>query len=925
MSNIKRATALRKTLLLGTVAGVAAVYAPSISAQDQSADISLEEIVVTGSHIRRDGYEARAPINVINRSDFTDQGASTVVDIVKYLPVNTGSFLTQETGSLIGTSQFNIRGLGTGSSLTLINGRRAGKSATADGLGNQFFDVNQLPLSMIERIDVQTDGAGVTYGSEAVGGVVNIVTRKGFEGFEISGKMASSSHDQWNVSIATGAKSDKGSINLYATYYRQTRNDRSDFQWLRERIGPERPDGNSALTSSSGAPGTWQRALFDDNGVFLGTSGNTIPDPDCEEAGGILSGGRCRHSFEDQVSVIPEETRIQAFAEAEYNLTDELRVFTEISFSNNEVDRTNGPNLFRNGLAGGNMYIPADHPFNFYVSDGADGIMYIDPTQWDNSIHQAVDLTCQCRPLGDEFNGDRSEFDREFRYNYYRALGGVNYEINDSWYIEADFIYNKAERSNRAAYGYVASELNKSLLNGTFNPFGTRTTNPTLVSPKDGVSVAALDYDDFAKWHHRSLTTAVAEQSVADLIVSGDAFEMSGGMVGIAFGGQFRDETFIQHNDPLSSVGLGSTPDTSPLVIQGSTKVYAVFAEALLPVTADLEVTVAARHEKFSGGVKTTDPKIGARWQMTDDIALRASYGTSFQLPSARQKSSSSSTQFLDDPAILGANGNMTCDGGNASNTTINVTGSDDLQPQTAKNVNAGIVVQKAGFSGSIDYWRFDYTNLIGPDGVAQAIVSGECNGGVFQADPRVIRSPSGQVRSVNLSNGNFGGVVTDGLDIQAGYTFPDSDYGQFGLRGSLSYVNKFDVDREGNGDIWAGAGTRNFANPFNSVPRWRGNVRLNWNLDVHSANAAIRYISSYENDQGTDSPKIGSWASMDLRYSYAMPELFNAETARISIGVNNVFDKKPPALADRQRPGYDATVHDIRGRMVYAEFSIGF
>ena len=261
-------------------AAIAAVCLSSVvHAQEAAANktkaADLEEVVVTGSYIRRDVFDNATPLTIVSREDFVNAGASTILDIARYLPVNTGSILYQEAGDLVGTSQFNLRGLGLGSTLTLINGRRAGKSAVADGDGNQFFDINQLPLSMIERIDVQTDGASATYGSDAVGGVVNIITRKGMQGFEASFKGNSGVSDSGSVSLAMGAKNDTMTANLYATYYHQDWATHSDFPWILDRLG--------VFTSSSGSPGNYRKAVLDSTGKFL--SAENLPEEWAMESG----------------------------------------------------------------------------------------------------------------------------------------------------------------------------------------------------------------------------------------------------------------------------------------------------------------------------------------------------------------------------------------------------------------------------------------------------------------------------------------------------------------------------------------------------------------------------------------------------------------------------------------------------------------
>lgn len=896
----------------------------SASAQDEDTITEFDEIVVTGSHIRRSGYESRAPIQVIDRNAFQQQGASTIVDIARNLTVNTGSFITQETGSLIGTSQFNIRGLGPGSTLVLINGRRAGKSATADGSGNQFFDVNQLPLMVIERIDVQTDGASATYGSEAVGGVVNIVTRKDFDGLEMMGRYENSSNSAYSLNAAFGQEAERGSFALYGTYYNQTRNSRSDFDWLTERVSDAR------FLSSNGMPGNFQQAILDlGTGAFAGTSGGENPDPDCIAGGGVTITGsnRCRANFRDQVSIIPEENRVQLFAEGNYNITDAIRAYGEMHFSNNEISRTQGTSLFDRGEAGGRMLVPADHPFNFWVSDGADGITYIDPSQWDNSIHTAVPLRVRGRPFGvEEFFDTDFDQDLEFRLNYFRALGGVAFDLGDNWQADVSYVYNKSEWRQSTPFQYVAANLNAALADGSYNPFGTRIVSPSLVSPKDGNSIAGITENVLNNVTYTQVDEAEATQAVLDVVFSGDAFEFNGMPVGVALGGQHREETYFFRQDALTQAGLGGRNNESVADIDGDQDVYAAFAEVLFPVSDNFEISAAIRREDFGGGTgATTDPKISARWQATGTIAIRATYGTAFQAPSVRQTGESVSTAFINDPFTSDANGNLVCGVSTAQNNTVIRTGGDaNLNPQSAKNFNAGLVITPAsGFSLSLDYWRFDYSGLIRPDANPQAIVDADCADDGIANDPRVTRSVSGQLSGISVSFINTGNVVTDGLDARLGYKFEETEAGNFSLDGTVSYVNKFDISSD-DGNVIDGAGSRNFSNPFASVPKWRANGTVAWQYGKHSATATVRYISSYLNDQLDDGSRVNAWTSLDMRYGLALDGLTGVP-AVLSVGVNNVFDQDPPSLGQDVRPGYDANVHDVRGRLLYSELSFRF
>ena len=207
--------------------------APPVLAQQ---DDAVEEIVVTGSHIRRTEYEGRAPIQIVDAQAIELIGAAQPVEILKELTVNSGSQYYNETNDRAGVSQFNIRNLGLGSTLTLINGKRAGIAAVADATGTDFVDINQFPLAMFQRVEVLTNGASATYGSQAVAGVANIITRKGFEGLEISGGYSTAEIDAWFLNLAAGAQFEQGGFNIYMTYYEQDDQGRSELPWLNDRL-----------------------------------------------------------------------------------------------------------------------------------------------------------------------------------------------------------------------------------------------------------------------------------------------------------------------------------------------------------------------------------------------------------------------------------------------------------------------------------------------------------------------------------------------------------------------------------------------------------------------------------------------------------------------------------------------------------------
>jgi iron complex outermembrane receptor protein len=977
-----------KATAISTGIAMALGTAPNASAQDEG----IEEIVVTGSHIRRSEFDSRSPVQIVDQEQFELIGAVQPIEMVKELTVNSGSAYYNETNDGQGISQFNIRNLGLGSTLTLVNGKRAGIASIGDATGTDFVDINQFPLAMIARIEVLPSGSSATYGSQAVAGVANIITRKGFEGVEISGGYSTSEIDAWHLNLAAGASHDNGGFNIYATYYEQDRQGRSEFDWLDDRLNGAGIPGRSRFLSGTGSPGSVERATLGANGEatsvripnpafdptctvdcaseFLGAIRQ--PDADCEGAGGVigdpadtgLNPNTCRYNFADQVSVIANEQRIQIFTEADWEFNDTVKGYMEASFSNNTVFSSTGGQLLATGKAtnGGTTVLPS-HPFNFYIEDPADplALTYIGPENWDPAIHTGATLRSIHRPLGATVTDVRPQPENRVDINYSRVLTGLEFNLPGDWYLDTSFMWARSQFVD-AVYSSIRSDTYQQLVrDGTWNPFGTRVTNPGLISPKNAADTAncfnaefggcaAGNSDDVKdQWNQRSGENTSMQEKVVDVVASGELFEIGGSMLAAAVGAQYREASYASYPDSLSSAGEDGGEGVSGAVI-GSQRAFAVFGEVIAPIGDIGEVQLAVRNEDY-GDISTTDPKISFEFGLGEYVGIRGSWGTSFQAPAVRQIGRSTSSQFIDDPAsATGPGGSTICNDQQVSNniTTV-VQGAPDLTPQEAENLNFGVVFQTERFRASIDYFQFDYEDLIAPEAGAQSIIDAQCpnnDDSPIVADSRVIRDATGQVRTVVSQFTNIGKVETSGIDIGADYTL---DFGNstFILDVSATLLDSFDVDTDGDGATdFDGAGSRNQSNNFNTMPEVRANSGLTWFAGNHTARVGVSHIGNYDNDQGNNT-EINSWTVWDVLYSYSFNGLIGDGDTTLSIGVNNLLDEDPPALYrgddngvrnDRfnadgtynrgwtDRPGYDDRAgHDLRGQIVYARFKHAF
>jgi iron complex outermembrane receptor protein len=283
----------------------------------------------------------------------------------------------------------------------------------------------------------------------------------------------------------------------------------------------------------------------------------------------------------------------------------------------------------------------------------------------------------------------------------------------------------------------------------------------------------------------------------------------------------------------------------------------------------------------------------------------------------------------------------LTCTGSFEGDQATVISQGAELDPQTSVNYNLGVTLTPTeNLSASIDYWNYDYDDLIVQSESGQAILNSDCADDGIPNDPRIVRTGGGRLDSITTSFVNSGNVVTDGVDLALIYELNLDSIGDLRFDGRGTYVNKFEFT-DGD-DVIDGAGSRNFSNGFHTIPEWRWNAGATWFLGPHAINATVRYIDSYLNDQANNA-KIDSMTTLDMQYSVQLGEIFGNGDTVLYVGVNNALDVDPPALRRNdsdgnlitqeddprswiQRPGYDEYAgHDIRGRIIYAKAVYSF
>ena len=927
----------KQPLVLGIVGALTVILSAEIQAQSEQKEMQeIEEIVVIGSNIRRKrDFDTPSPIQTIGLEEVQSAGAGQVQDLLRLLPVNTGSEISISQSDRQGTSQFNIRGLGVGGTLTLINGRRAGVSTSESG-GVFYTDINQYPTNMIERVEVLTDGASATYGSEAVGGVVNLITRKRFEGFEVGVEYREGTNEASQINLAFGKSLDRGHFTTFVTYYSQTGNYRGDFGFLNARSNAEPLDTSSSFDSGTGGgrynraidpdmDGTYERVDAGDDDDNPVNYSNTVADPNCggtNSVGAIntfVDSNNCRYNFVNQRRLIAEEERFQVFSQFNYDLTDSVSIFGEFSYSSNEIRDAIGGAVLRTTTDNGGFFVPANHPFNYFV-EAANGELAYDEAAVMAGSKEAVDVIFRGRPLT-TFDGELAD-DITRQFSNIRAALGVNAELSEKWSLDVSYMIASTKFTDSQPRSYNADAFRSAIGSHAWNPFLIASTNPAAVSVKDGVTTAGNDARDLAQFSTTRVFVRESAQSIFDATFSGDLFKLpNSNIIAVAAGFQYRKFNYSDIPDSLSYFQLDGRGDPVVSIDNATQDVYALFGEALIPATNDLEIQLALRYEDYAEqGGDTLDPKIGVKWDIANSgVQLRGSWGTSFRAPSIRQIEGSVNSGTLEDAGDALVMGDSCKVDDIPSNNAAQITLGGDLDPEDSTNFNFGVVYQAASsFTASIDYFTYKYKNLIQEGESFQEIVRNECSTGTFQPDPRVGRDPAGQLNNVTSSFINVGQVDVNGLDINLSYTFERVLGGTLVLDLKSTYVITFDIDENGDGTAFNGADNRNSFIGFGSTPDFRVNVGATWRNSRHTASVFARYIDGYRDETpSNESAAIDSQTVVDLQYGIVLDGAKG--TTNFTVGINNVFDKEPPEVeSGSERNAYDHEVHDPRGRIFY-------
>ncbi len=885
----------------------------------------LEQVTVTGSRIKRtQQQDVATPLTRYNLEDLQSLGVSDARDLMQLLPSNAGAQNNADSLSqnyTVGTSNINLRGLGVSSTLVLLNGRRQAVSALPTVDGSSFVDLSALvPTLALEQVEILEDGAAAVYGSDAIAGVANFVTRSDYQGFEVSVEHRERTRDS--------ALSEDRMELVYGRRFMESGNVLFALSYLdRTPLIMDEVDWRTPSWSSAANPGNF--IVLADTVLADGTPlapGTITAAPHCARhvppasyippqalAGNPGTHSVCRFDYSPQITIGPEEERLQAFAQLGFDFGEQVRLTVELGYAHNNISRAISPSL--PAISPKLAYIPAAHPGNPFRDSNDDpvALRYIGRIYGVDEPFETNDFDNETRRMALIAEGDATDH-LSWELSLIHARSEIDWRVPDTRYRHLQNAMGAdAGDAGLLGVGPDCPGRRDGLQGGDvclfYNPFSV--ANKVLAMTWDGRAFGGPRSGTAAEQAFMrrylladSVATAESELDVIEAVVTGDGLSLpDGSPVGYALGVQYRDESirsdFNQFSNDFEFSFIGGNPDYS-----GSRDALAVFGEVLLPLGPDLEATLGARHEDYGGAIgSTTDPKVSLLWTPTDILSLRASASSSFRAPSLHQ------TQ-----GVQATYSDVREDGRQffVPNLTY---GNRNLSPETATSLNLGGSVVLENWELGLDYWSFRFENALAREN-PQEVVDTDAQHVAAGGDSRVDRTDDGTITRVNTRYINTDEIRTSGLDVSVRGQFQTAA-GRFLSRLNATRVLEYDITRPDGQEI-DGAGYLNFANIGSPMPKWRGTLHLAWQRGGHQAGLTINHTDDYRYRRtATATDRIDAFTTLDLQYRLELAGLLGPEAdTALTAGILNVTDEDPPDV--NIGGGYDPRTADPRGRRAY-------
>jgi iron complex outermembrane receptor protein len=913
---------LLATAALLALAGAAGAQTPSSEPAPAPAaeePAKPQRVIVTGSAIRRIDGDSALPVQTITREDIDKLGVTTASELIARLSAaannltDGGSIQTGGYHDQTGFNAANLRGIGVSSTLVLLNGRRMANFASpGDDAG---VDLNNIPAAAIHKVEVLLDGASALYGTDAIGGVINFITRKDFRGVDLNVYGSATQEGgagKTSASVAAGLGDMEGQgFNLFGVldFQRTERLSTSQRQFISDLRIPERLP---YLLSSAPAPGNLrltssQFELLSEGGFSVMPDGRPIENrtvnlnaPDCNPPhslylpAGIGGTDGCTYDFMRDIELYPKSEKTSFLGRGVLRLGGGHELFAEVSYAQAKT-----------WYVGTSNRIDGEVPVSLIPEVQGYGLDPEDTITVRARLLEAGRRESELTSTGERYVVGMTGTLGAWDYDW-----GLNHSVNTV--------------ADKVTHGYLRYQaLYDAIYEGRYN----------LLGPNDAEGRALLDSLQVVDTVRRSRATMDA----VDIKVSRPLMKLDGGELGLALGAEVRRERSVYRPSELllSDDILGESTPFDASSTDDARNVGGVYAELLAPVAKGLDLQFAVRHDHYQGVGGTTNPKIGLMYQAAPALKLRASAGTGFRAPSLSdlyRPPQSGSTSILPDPVCMAENDNDL--GFCADFWDTQRYSNANLKPEKSRQFSLGAVFEpNRHWSFSIDYWNIRKSDLISELGDDVILANEDKYGdlihrynedeGLCDYDP-----DDSAICFIELRKDNRGSQKAAGLDLVANWRGESGAWGTFGARlvGTLMLTSK---QQTGNGDPYVSNLGRFVTDGV--VQRWRHTVTLDWDHGPFSASLSNTYLSGYtdhntaiDTDTGeyVDFNKVKAYSLWGLSGSWQVSKAF-----KVRAGVQNLFDTAPPFSNQSYYfiSGYDPSYTDPRGRTFYASAQYSF
>ncbi len=666
----------------------------------------VERVEVTGSHIKRIEKETISPVQVINRKSLEKSGYNSVSDVLRDTTANSFGSVREDSGSnAAGVAHVNLRGLGSSNTLVLLNGQRLPTDAVTGAV-----DLNLIPMAAVERIEVLKDGASATYGSDALGGVVNVITRKNFSGTEVGYKQTTPSltgGKREEVSLVNGVN--RGKLNMInVVNYRKN-----------EVVQSKDRDWSNNGYSMIGSPGSYRNA-----------SGTWIADSNCP-AGDVVSspsGNVCRFKHTDYSTELPDLEQVSMMTEANYKLSAKTKMKARMGGTQKNIKWS---------------YAPAPGTFTIKgnVADtlGPGGTPLPGVTPGED-----LQVRYRLKSLGTR--------DTEVKTNAFNVMLGSTTMIGSAWSLDTTVAHNRVNNEDKGVNGYaLTSKLTQAIENGVFNPFDPNS---------DTSALNAARYEPLEK--------TMSELSSFEVKATGEIAEMEAGAVGMAIGATAFAQEYRDEFDERSVKGevFGNAGSSGG----GKRNVEAVFTEVSVPLTKKLEAQLAARYDNYSDFGDTVNPKVGFLYRATPKLLWRGSAGTGFKAPLMQDLYAATSNGFPTAIDAVACNKEKQLGGATPSCTPqqyqVTSSGNTGLKEEKSLSYNTGIVFEpNPDFNIGADLFLTKLDNVVGIS-YSDALLAESKGIDLKKYGVIVTRDANGYIDNIVAPMQNLSAQEISGLDL---------------------------------------------------------------------------------------------------------------------------------------------------------------